>query len=225
MPRCRPCCPTDRQGSTRRVHSSRPRCARPPPPRPEARLGLVVGDRHVDVHRVAQRLRRIQVLHPDRGALAERVDAVVVVHRRVAEDRAPEAEVDRIGLGGNGQLHLLHRAAVRDRATLPRHRRDRLRDRDMPRLGAPHLARQLHREPIRRDGQQRPLLEAGHLRHRRGQARRSDERVDPEDRRGTAVEDRPVIDAVSREELAPALFAHAWMLAARVGRTWQPFGP
>ncbi len=67
------------------------------PPR-EALPGMLASEGHVDVHRVPQRLRRVQLLHPDGGSVAERVDGVVVGHRRVAEHRPPEANVDCVGL-------------------------------------------------------------------------------------------------------------------------------
>ena len=50
--------------------------------RGQAVLGLLAGDGDVDVHRVSQRLGGVEVLHPDRRSVAERVDGVVVGQRR-----------------------------------------------------------------------------------------------------------------------------------------------
>jgi hypothetical protein len=71
---------------------------RPPAARAAARrLDVLASDGHVDVHRVPERLGRVEFLHPDRRAVAEGVDGVVVVQARVPEDSAPEADVDRVG--------------------------------------------------------------------------------------------------------------------------------
>ena len=73
------------------MRRSRPRPARRRPRRPAS------APRHGHVPPRRRRAWRgattcrIEVLHPDRGALAERVDGIVIVHRRVAEDGAPEA--------------------------------------------------------------------------------------------------------------------------------------
>ena len=66
--------------------------------RGESPLRLLARHRDVDVHGVAQRLLLVELLHPDGGAVAERIDRVVTLHRRIAEHRAPEAQVNRIGL-------------------------------------------------------------------------------------------------------------------------------
>src|SRR5262245_21401155 len=60
-------------------------------------LRVLASDRDIDVHRVPERLRRVQLLHPDRGAMPERVDAVVVGHPDIAEHSTPEREIDDVG--------------------------------------------------------------------------------------------------------------------------------
>ena len=65
----------------------------------------------IDIHDVAmraagislsllllQRLRLVEILHPDGGAVAKGIDRVVLGHRRIAEHRTPEWKVNRIGL-------------------------------------------------------------------------------------------------------------------------------
>jgi hypothetical protein len=117
---------------------------------------------------MAQRFVRIQVLHPDRGALAVRIDAVVLVQRRIAEDGAPEAEVDRVGLGGHRHLDLLDRAPVGRGPVLARQSRDGFRDLEVACFSAPHLARELHGEAVGCCRQQGSRLEARDIGHRSG---------------------------------------------------------
>lgn len=80
--------------------------------RRHTRLDLLASDGHVDVHRVPERLVRVELLHPDRRAVAERIDGIVVVYRRVPEGGAPEADLDRVGLGSYRYLNLLRTCAV-----------------------------------------------------------------------------------------------------------------
>ena len=54
--------------------------------------------------------------------IAERIDRVVVGHRRVAEHRAPEAQVNRVGLCGDRNLNLVHRTSVGRGTVRLRHR-------------------------------------------------------------------------------------------------------
>ena len=88
----------------------------------DALLRVLLGHRHVDVHRVAQRLAGVEFLHPHRRAVAQRVDGVVVGERRVAQHGAPEPDVEGTGLSGDRDLHLVHRRPVRDGAVGARHR-------------------------------------------------------------------------------------------------------
>ena len=173
-------------------------------------LDVLACDRYVDVHRVPQRLGLVERLHPDRRTVPERVDAVVVGHRRIAEHGAPETDVHRIWLRGDRELHLLDRCAVGDRAVRRCDLRDGPRQVDMPRFELPEVTGQAHREGGIDDRQQRPRsLEAVDRRNVRGQPRRLADGSDLEDGRRAAVQHDPVIDAVGGEELPPALLAHA----------------
>ena len=131
--------------------------------RRHARLDVLASDGHVDVHRVPERLVRVELLHPDRRAVAERVDGVVVGQRCVPEDSAPEADIDRVGLRSDRQLDLLRTCAVGDGTVRPRDRRDRPR-RSMCRSSSRNTPRrQPHAETVVGDRQQSPrALEAGH---------------------------------------------------------------
>jgi hypothetical protein len=71
--------------------------------RGQALRGLFAGDGYVDVHRVTQGLGRVEALHPDRRSVAKGVNGVVVGQLGVPEDRPPEADVGRIGLGRDGE--------------------------------------------------------------------------------------------------------------------------
>ena len=127
---------------------------RPPAASAAANLRApVAGHRHVHVHRVAQRLRGVELLHPDGRAVAERVDDVVVGERRVAEDRRPERLVDLVGLRGDGELDLLDRRPVGCCAAGPRDGRDRARKLDVLRFEPPHVAGQPYRQPRAGDGE------------------------------------------------------------------------
>ena len=57
----------------------------------EPRLDMLACDRHVDVHRVSQRLGLIELLHPHRRSVSERIDGIVVGHRGVAECSAQKS--------------------------------------------------------------------------------------------------------------------------------------
>ena len=114
----------------------------------------------------------IEVLHPDGRALAERVDAIVIVHRRVAEHRAPEAEVDRLGPGCDCQLNLLDGASVRGGTVLARDGRDGPGNLDVPGFG-PHIS--LVSFTVRRSEaavSRVRRLESRHIGHRSRQPRR-----------------------------------------------------
>ena len=81
----------------------------------EARLDVLTCDGYVDVHCVAQRLGLVEFLHPHGRAVPKRIDRVVFRHRRVAEDGAPKADVYRIALCRNGELHFLGGRTIGDR--------------------------------------------------------------------------------------------------------------
>jgi hypothetical protein len=131
------------------------------------------------------------------------------VQRRIAEDRAPEREVDRIGLGGHRHLDLLHGAAVGGGTLVAGDGRDGPGHRDVLSFGAPHLARELDRQPIGGRRQQGPRLEAGDIGHGGCQPRGLLEAIHLEHGGRTAMEDDPVVDVIGGKEVTPALFAHA----------------
>src|SRR5262249_51555207 len=60
----------------------------------QAMLGVFARDRDIDVHRVPQGFGGVEVLHPDRRAVPEWVDGVVVGQFGVPEHCAPEADID-----------------------------------------------------------------------------------------------------------------------------------
>ena len=82
----------------------------------------LAGNRYVQVHGVTEALLRVEILHPHRGAVAERVDSVVVGQPRVPEDSAPEADIDCVGLRSYRELDLLRTCAVGDGAVRSRDR-------------------------------------------------------------------------------------------------------
>ncbi len=98
------------------------------------------------MHRVPERLGRVEVLHPDRRAVTERVDGVVVGQARVPEDSAPEADVDRVGLRSDRQADLLRTGPIGDSTVCTRHRRNCPRKCDVPLLQPKHAAGQPHAE-------------------------------------------------------------------------------
>src|SRR5262249_15219504 len=59
----------------------------------ETRLDALTRNRHVDVHRVAQCLSLVELLHPDRRSVSQGVHRIVVGHWSVAEDGAPKTDV------------------------------------------------------------------------------------------------------------------------------------
>ena len=76
--------------------------------------------------------------------MAERVDAVVVRQRVVAQHGSPEVDVQVAGTGGHRERHLLHGAAVRDGPLTTRDAGNRAGHADVLRLeeldtaGEPH---------------------------------------------------------------------------------------
>ena len=177
-------------GRSARIHApGRSDVVHDPPARRErgrqARLGVLAGDGHVDVHRVAQRLRRVELLHPDRRARGRA--GRCRCRRASARSRGRRARSRRRSRRAWRRSASWTSCTAPRSATaplLPRHRGDGPRELDVPRLRCPQLAGQPHREPIRRRRSAAlRRLEAGHLRDRRGQPRRIDERRDPEDRR------------------------------------------
>ena len=156
--------------------------------RREPRLGVLARDRHVDVHRVSQRLRLVEVLHPHRRTVSERVDGVVVGHRVVAEHGAPEADVDRVGLGGDRELDLLDGGTVGGGAVRAGDRGDGPGELDVRRLELPHVAAQTYGQGRVGDREQRTRVgQAGDLDDCRGQPHRLVHRSDTEDGRRSAV--------------------------------------
>ena len=94
----------------------------------EPRLDVLARDRHVDVHRVPQRLGLVEFLHPDGRSVSKGVDRIIVGQRRiivgqrhVAEHGAPEADVNGIALGRDRELDFLDRRTIGHRAVRPRH--------------------------------------------------------------------------------------------------------
>ena len=82
-------------------------------------LGLFSAYGYVDVHRVTQGLGRVEALHPDRRSVAKGVNGVVLGQLAVPEYRPPEADVDRIGVGRDGERHLLRQSAVGRSSAFP----------------------------------------------------------------------------------------------------------
>jgi hypothetical protein len=96
------------------------------------------------------------------------VNGVVVGQVGVPEDRPPEADVDRIGLGRDGELHLLRQGAVGRGSVFPSHRRYRLSQLNMPLLQQEDAARQSHGELAIGERHKR-AVQSGDLRHRLSQ--------------------------------------------------------
>ena len=111
-----------------------------------AMLGLFARDRDIDVHRMSQGFGGVKVLHPDRRSVPEWIDGVVLGQFGVAEHGTPEADIDRIRLGRDGELHLLHPCPVSHGAVLPRHRRHRVSQLHVPFLESLEAAGQPHGE-------------------------------------------------------------------------------
>jgi hypothetical protein len=133
----------------------------------QAGLDMLPGNRHVDVHRVPQWLGLVEILHPDRRPMAERIDRVVFGQFRVPEDGPPEAELHGFWMGRDGELDLLRPAAIRDGSLPSRDRGDGSRKLDVQRLQLEDTARQPHRELVSGDCDTHiRVLDAGHLRYR-----------------------------------------------------------
>ena len=176
----------------------------------EARRDVLARDRHVEMHRVPQRLGLVELLHPDRRSVSEGIHRIVVSHRRVAEHSAPEADVNRIALRRDRELHLLDGRTIRGRTVRARDCRHGPRELDVSRLELPEVATQPDGEAgIGHREQHARALETRSLRNRLGQARRLAQRSDPKDGRRAAVQHDPVINTLGGEEILPALLAHA----------------
>ena len=74
---------------------------------------LFTGNRHVDVHGVAEGLLLVELLHPDGGSVSKRIDRIVIRHGHITEDRTPKTNVDCIALGGDRELHFLDGSTLR----------------------------------------------------------------------------------------------------------------
>jgi hypothetical protein len=85
----------------------------------QARLDVLAGNGHVDVHRVPQWLGLVEILHPDRRSMAERVHGVVVGQLGVPEDGSPEPDIDGLGVCRDGELDLLCAGAIRGGGARP----------------------------------------------------------------------------------------------------------
>ena len=156
-----------------------------------------------------QRPRLVEVLHPDRRPVAEGVDRVVVGHREVPEDGAPEADVDQAGVRGHGELDLLHGSPVGGGSVRPRDVRDRSRELDVALLEVPDVAGQPDGEAVVGERQQHPARSMPDTRATASASRAASTRdVYAERRRRPAVQDDPVVDALGGEELLPPLLAH-----------------
>jgi hypothetical protein len=163
-----------------------------------SRLDVLPSDGHIDVHRMPERLVRVKFLHPDRRAVAERVDGVAVSQPCVPEDCAPETDFDRLGLRSYRQLNLLNSCAVGEGTLRPRDRRDCPRKVDVTLLQPKHTAAQPHAEMIVGERQKSArTLEAGDVRDRLGKSRRFAERRDAEHSSRSAVQHHPVVNAFS----------------------------
>ena len=107
------------------------------------------------VDRVTVRLtREVWKIEESHAALAQAISAVA---------RAHGAAVDRVGLGGDGDLHLVNRGTIGRSAMRPCRRRDRSGERSMRLLDLPDLAGEANRHAI---GEQVDLrvgaVKAGH---------------------------------------------------------------
>jgi len=134
---------------------------------------LLVGNRHVHVHCVPQRLGLVKILHPDRWPMTERVDRVVAGQRVVPEDGPPEARIDVSRVRRDGELHFLRTGAIRGSSMPARDRRDGSCEANVTRLQLPQTTRQPHGKLVVGDGDEDPLaFDAGHLCHRVSKPRR-----------------------------------------------------
>jgi hypothetical protein len=141
----------------------------------ETLLGMFASDGHVDMHGMAERFGWIQLLHPNGGPMADRVNAIVVGHRRIPEHRSPEAEVDAFWLGCDSQLDLLYCAAVGTGAVGRSNCRDGACDLDMPWLELPDVSGEPYGETVGCHRHQDSWFNSWNARHCRCQPRRLDE--------------------------------------------------
>ena len=147
--------------------------------------------------------------------MPERVDRVVVGHRRVAQHGSPEAQVDGVWLRGDGELHLLHLTPVGHGAERARDLGDGAREVNVFGLDSPHLPGQADREAAGHDRELRArAFKTGRLGDGVREPRRSGEGFGAEDGGRTAVKDDPIPDTLGVEERPPALFAHLVLLCA-----------
>ena len=132
----------------------------------------VAGRAYLDLQSLARRTNRptdeLHQIYALEGFLARLVESSyadrLVLKGGVPEDRPPEADVDRIGLGSDGELYLLREGAVGHGSVFAGYRRDRLRQLDMPLLKSEDAARQPHGELAIGERHQRPV-QPGNLRH------------------------------------------------------------
>ena len=154
-----------------------------------------------------QRLRRVEVLHPDRRAVAERVDRVVFIPRVVAHHSTPSSRRCRRAWQRSLPAPPESRRSATTPLVAPRTTRHVPAARASP--PAEQSPGQPDRDAVRGDREQhaRPL-EARHLRERSGQLDGLEERPDGKDCRRAAVQDDPIVDAFGVQEVDPPLFAH-----------------
>ncbi len=164
--------PSHRRGSRRPGRPSRPRPVRRRP-RPPASAPP-----HGRARPRRRRAWRGAAACPDRGP-ASRPSSPGrsgrgSCPRAAARSRGPCARNRgrSLRLCGDRHLDLLDSAPVGGGAVLARDGGDGPRHLDVAGLGAPHLPRELHREPVGGRGQQRPRLEARDIGHRGRQPRR-----------------------------------------------------
>jgi hypothetical protein len=96
----------------------------PPEDSASAAVGLKEPSGHASMH--------TRLPEPDRRSVAEPVDGVVVGRRGIPQDGAPEADIDRVGVCRDRELHLLCTRAFDDGPLRPRHRRDGSSKMDAP---------------------------------------------------------------------------------------------
>src|SRR3984957_14993101 len=178
-----------------------------PPARPARRtprLALVVRHGDVDVEPVAPRLRRVDLLEPERRPAPPRIVEVLIAYGLIAENRPPEGHQPTAVHRVDRDLHRLHGARVRGHAEVAGRGRDLPGKLDVARAQPADLVRHKAHADSRV-----PQINVGMMISRVGQVADGVDQRDPaperaglEVRAGAAEHDSPVINTASLVELS-----------------------
>src|ERR1700722_2307252 len=172
--------------------------------RRNSRLALVVRHGDVDVEPVTPRLRRVDLLEPERRPAPARIVQVLIAYGLIAENRPPEGHQPTAVHRVDRDLHRLHGARVRGHAEVAGRGRDLPGKLDVARAQPADLVRHKAHADSRV-----PQINVGMMISRVGQVADGVDQRDPaperaglEVRAGAAEHDSPVINTASLVELS-----------------------